>query len=262
MTRQRRLTSRYWKTAGSGLALIAIVCLSGGCVRADAEFTFSKDDTYSADLRFEIGQAELAEYSFSANAAEDPQVQIQTELNMVARQLTGTSGKSQSEATDGDGFVGHAISVTGGTLADWPDRFGPAELAVSHENGWFKVAGHVDLSAMTESLDLFEDAGQPEMTLRLSFPGQVQSTNGQANGDTAVFNLKAGQDNPIEVVAADSKGGQLRLAIAVVSGLVTGALAIVAGLWLLRRRDRRLKMAMPLPGSGAANPAGSENWHE
>jgi hypothetical protein len=245
------------------VVVAAIGALATGCVRADAEFSFNKDDTYSAEVFVGMNRAVLRGYVDPSRVFEQDADQMAIELELVGKRLGGDSGNYRLEPTKRDKYEGQMVTVEGAALADWPVEIGPAELAVAHEGGWFKVAGNVDLAAMTPALESFEEADDPEFSLKLEFPGKVYSANGEIAENTVTFKLKPGEDNRVEAIAADASPGP-RLWTALSAAVAAGLAALVAGL-LVMRRGRRAKGSPPQPGTmppgqapmpGEASPSG------
>lgn len=163
------------------------------------------------------------------------------------------------EPWEDDEFVGQRAVFTGTDLSEFDD---PEFLSISYDadSGVYEVNGSMDMSDMGEDeAELAElpssmvDAmmGAFDMSVSITFPGEVTEHNGELSGNTVSWTPVIGEVNEIRAVASDGSGS---------SGIATGLLvaigvvviAALAGLgFFLTRRNRGQQDTQP-----AQEPAG------
>lgn len=227
-------------------ALFVAAALTG-CIKMDVDLTLDGDTVDGAMI---VG----VEKSFLELAQVGPE-DFLDELGADDDIPAGAT----VEPWEDDEFVGQRAVFTGTDLSEFDD---PEFLSISYDadSGVYEVNGSMDMSDMGEDeAELAElpssmvDAmmGAFDMSVSITFPGEVTEHNGDLSGNTVTWTPAIGEVNEIRAVASDGSGS---------SGIATGLLvaigvvviAALAGLgFFLTRRNRGQEDTQP-----AQEPAG------
>lgn len=227
-------------------ALFVAAALTG-CIKMDVDLTLDGDTVDGAMI---VG----VEKSFLELAQVGPE-DFLDELGADDDIPAGAT----VEPWEDDEFVGQRAVFTGTDLSEFDD---PEFLSISYDadSGVYEVNGSMDMSDMGEDeAELAElpssmvDAmmGAFDMSVSITFPGEVTEHNGELSGNTVSWTPVIGEVNEIRAVASDGSGS---------SGIATGLLvaigvvviAALAGLgFFLTRRNRGQEDTQP-----AQEPAG------
>lgn len=227
---------RLWK-----LTLVAsfVVVALAGCLRFDAKLTLTPDDTVSGTFVVAVKEGTGEKYGSSDRAmAEDIWADYPTAKALADATISGFRG---------DGYVGISVRFNDVPLT----AFAPTSTAwgITHTGDEFVVSGPSDatssasssgddLGAFSGDLSQLADA---HLTVAITFPGPVASTNGAINGKTVTWNLVDGPANlearGSAVAQADPALGVAYAAFAILA-LGGGAYAL-AGRLARRHRSQR-----------------------
>lgn len=221
-------------------ALFVAAALTG-CIKMDVDLTLDGDTVDGAMI---VG----VEKSFLELAQVGPE-DFLDELGADDDIPAGAT----VEPWEDDEFVGQRAVFTGTDLSEFDD---PEFLSISYDadSGVYEVNGSMDMSDMGEDeAELAElpssmvDAmmGAFDMSVSITFPGEVTEHNGDLSGNTVTWTPAIGEVNEIRAVASDGSGS---------SGIATGLLvaigvvviAALAGLgFFLTRRNRGQEDTQP-----------------
>jgi hypothetical protein len=181
MTRVRA-QSRRLRLIALAVLLLIVAPLAVGCVRVRASITVSADDQVS-------GQIVAA-----AKARNDSDKGPQFEENLPFAQKVSVTRYNE------DGYVGSQAVFANLSFAELPqlaelnrDAAG-VDLSLRRAGGLVILDGRVDLTTLTDP-----DA---EVSLSVSFPGEITSTNGdRIDSDVVQWHLKPGVVNTMSAQA-------------------------------------------------------------
>lgn len=238
---------RSLKHAVRAATALFVAAALTGCIKMDVDLTLDGDTVDGAMI---VG----VEKSFLELAQVGPE-DFLDELGADDDIPAGAT----VEPWEDDEFVGQRAVFTGTDLSEFDD---PEFLSISYDadSGVYEVNGSMDMSDMGEDeAELAElpssmvDAmmGAFDMSVSITFPGEVTEHNGELSGNTVSWTPVIGEVNEIRAVASDGSGS---------SGIATGLLvaigvvviAALAGLgFFLTRRNRGQQDTQP-----AQEPAG------
>ncbi|MCL2804179.1 MAG: transmembrane domain-containing protein [Micrococcales bacterium] len=263
-------------------ALVTLLAL-GGCVRATADFTVTKDDTVSATITVAFSDQAL---DYIAEKSGQPIGQIKEQVQQqTASELALFDPKALTEAISDEGYTGSKLTMTDLNIKNLTGGPGGIDLQITHADKQFKLQGVVDLPTIEDFLGAGEAlpgediTGGEEATISVTFtfPGPVTAANGKANGNMVSWDIKLGEVTQISAVAKESGLPWAIIAISVGGGLAL-IVAVAFVLLLLRRRGQKKRAAKaaasdaipvpsppppladtPLPQDGPP-PAGSDRF--
>lgn len=216
------------------LAALAAFALSG-CLRFTADVTLAEDNTASGAFVVAVKKGTGEQFGMTDRALSE---EIWSDYPVA-------TAIADADLTDyrHDGYVGIKVTFSGEPLASFaptPDAWGIArvgdEFLVSGPSNATTSEAEATItdSAFTGDLSQLDDA---ELTVTVTFPGKVTSTNGTTTGKTVSWNL---QDGPefLEArgAAISSNDPAVGMAYVVCAVLALGAAAYA----LAGRMARRL----------------------
>lgn len=247
LTRLRRAASI------AALVAFAVVALSG-CFKLDMSLELSSDDTVDGSIVLAVArdQAELF-------GGEDALREALAGEGAVFGE-NPTTGSVETRDYEDDDWIGNEYVFSDVAL----DEFSGAdtgELSITRDGDTFVVEGSLDLSQGTDgdaaAGALLESA---ETEISITFPGDVQSSNGVEDGNTVSWEPKPGEVTEISAVGSAESGLPWTLIFALIALLTLVVVGIVLVV-VLRGRQRGAPAAGPLPagsivpGSAAVPPA-------
>lgn len=234
------------KTWSRGLAIasvsLAAVAVLTGCVRLGVDIEISASDEVSGSVVI----AALDSFSDVVVDGED--------WNRLLASYTSVPGARES-GYDQDGYRGTEVSFDGVPIGDFSNpSVGPAPIVIVREGDRLEVEGSFDFSAF--SPEDFGDAGTfttrtvatdelGELYVRMTFPGEIVSTNGVIDEltNTISWRLRAGEPNQIRASVLSPPPSSWWI-----WGLGLGGVGLLAGgltAWALKKRPAA---ASPPPG--------------
>ncbi|TDD68495.1 hypothetical protein E1262_15860 [Jiangella aurantiaca] len=189
------------------LTVAATALLLTGCIKMDMQLDVSENDTVAGDIVLALSR----DVSAMAEAmGEDPSAAF------------GELGQDLPEGTEvedyeDDRFVGQRYVFEDLPLSEFSEV---QEFSIAHEGDEIVVDGSLDMTEMDpEALagELGGDAGELgdmdqlmeslEMSVSITFPGEVTEHNGELDGTTVTWAPVPGEVNEISARSADSGGG-------------------------------------------------------
>ena len=224
----------------------ALLVLSG-CVKADVDLTVRPDDAVDGTIVMAVDR------SFAAGNDHNQTALLAALRDRVLPSVR--SGARQEPYSDGQ-YVGTRVVLDHMTLLDLDRSTGEGGLKIVHQGGRFRLTGRVDTTELTSAAASSspQDAQRVrdtfDVVIRVTFPGQVVSSNGSVSGHTVTWRPHVGDRLDL---AAQAEDADFPWAWLVVPGLVLAVATAVAVLRSRRRRDP----ADPADPADAASPAGS-----
>lgn len=235
------------RTVARTLGLGAMVLVLSGCMKLEMNLELRSDDTVNGDVVFAVSRELL---SLAGGSFED----FKTETDSPVPEGVEVT----TEPYEDDDFVGERYTFEGAALSEFAGG-GADELSITRLGDTFVVVGSLDMS--DTGTEGFEGAEQLlesfDMSVSVTFPGEVESATGEIDGNTVTWELKPGQNVQIEAVGSaigdGSGGGGGATLYILIAALV--AVAIVVGAVLMRRARSAPVVGTPGDFGGLAGEA-------
>ena len=243
---------RVPRTVVRTLALGASTFLLTGCLKLTMDLDVTSENTVDGTAVFAIDRDVL---ELGGGTVED----VLGDDAIVPPDVEGVT----VEPYEDDEFAGQEITFDGVRLDEFNQDGAEGSLTIVREGDVFRVSGLLDLSmdeTDTEGMpfDTQEMFGSAEVRITLSFPGEVESSNGEVDGNTVTWSPQVGERAELNAVASAIGGGGGSSALWIVLAVVAlGAIAAVA-LVSSRRRTAGPEGAGPVgAGPVGAGPVGA-----
>ena len=236
------------RIAGRVAALGALALLMSACLKLDMDLEVSSDNTVSGSVIFAVERSVL---ELSGGSIDDF-------FGSDAPLPSDVPGVSVEDYDEGD-FVGQRYTFDAVPLERFNQGDEADQLKIVREGDVFRVSGALDLETGELSgatglsgFDANELLASAELQIRLTFPGEVTETNGQANGNTVTWVPEFGERLELQATAnATGGGGDSNLTLLLIIGGIVVVLAIVVAIVLSQRR----RGAAPAMAGDAGAPA-------
>jgi hypothetical protein len=200
------------------LGLISVLLLAG-CVRFQADLSLNPDDTVNGDIVLAVVLGD------DAGARENAQAAVASIETQVLPGVAGATGVTRSDYEQ-DGYLGTRISFDGTPLATFDTAGSDGSLALTREGDEFVFAGVLDFTP-DDGEDASEaDADTSNITVAITFPGEVTEHNGALSGRTVSW--EASPQARVEMSARGSAIAAGPPAWVPVVALVGGAVVVAA----------------------------------
>jgi hypothetical protein len=202
---RKRGARRGWRRVGVGSGLVLLCSVLSGCFTADVRLTVSSDDTVS-------GTAVVAVDRAAAVAAGGvPALVRQLEQRAVPSDVPAP-GRVETNPYRDARRVGVRITLTDVGL----DAFGGSpepgrpSLAIVRSGDEFVVSGSIDLTRtglqVGGDLNTLRALSAADVSVRLTFPGEVLQSNGDVAGRTVAWTARPGEVTTL-IARASAVGG-------------------------------------------------------
>ena len=229
------------KTIARVGAFAMLALLLSACIKLDMNLAVASDNTVSGTIIFALNK-QLIE--LSGQSADDL-------LGSAAPVPSDVQG-IETQPYEDDNFQGQQFTFDAVPLSEFNQEGGDADqLRITREGDTFEVTGALDLSSagatgasgvsgFPGAEEIFQSA---EMKISLTFPGEVQSSNGQVDGNTVTWVPTVGERLELQATASavdngngGGSGGDSSLTlILIIAGVVILA-AIVIGVIIAKRK--------------------------
>lgn len=234
----------------AALAVLGVVALSG-CFKLDMSLELSSDDTADGSIILAVAR-DQAELFGGEDALREA---LAGEGNVFGEDPA--TGSVETREYEDDDWIGNEYVFTDVAL----DEFSGAEtgdLSITRDGDTFVVDGSLDLSqgadADPSAAALLESA---ETELSITFPGDVESSNGVEDGNTVTWEPRPGEATEISAVGSAESGLPWTLIAAVIALLALVVVGVVLLVVLRGRQSAAAPAAGPLPdGSIVPGPEG------
>lgn len=227
------------------LAVGALVLALAGCVRFQADLKLNSDNTVDGSIVVAVAVADEADESRATARAQV--ADIESQLLGSLRDATGVSTSEYEQ----DGYLGSRLEFDDVALDAFSGQK-PESLTITRDDGDYLFSGVIDFSA--QSIPSDEGGGDDEsnLTVRVTFPGEVSDHNGDLAGTTVSWSTAIDQRLEMSARGAAAPAGPPVLVFVLVgAGVLVAAAAIAVALVL---RSRRAKTAGPAAEGGDAAP--------
>lgn len=224
------------------IAIIAAVLLSG-CLKAESDITVNPDDTVDASFTVAVQKAVVAQSGL-------------TDEQIVA-QLSATTTAGQTVPYEDDNYIGVTTTVTAMSIQQFSSDLSTAGqiMRIVREGDRYEFFAEFNLDALSGPVnapgtdpDALAALGQPEISVVMTFPGDVVEANGNISGRTVTWDQTIVGVTALQAVGGAEGAGLPWLPIlAVVAGVIL--LVLLLGLLVWRRRRNRIA-----PTVGGAAP--------
>jgi hypothetical protein len=224
--------------------LLATLLLSG-CFTVKMDLAIQSDDTVDGSLVLAVDKS-LADLA----GGEDALRQSLSGEGSPFTEKPSSGDVTQREYRDGD-LIGVEYVLSGLPVTEFSAQQ-TGELEISRDGDRFVVSGNLDMTDQGAAVEGQADPtgllGAPDVSMSITFPGEVVSANGQVDGRTVTWQPTIGQPNPISAVGMAEGGPSLGLWIGVALVVLLLALAVGA---LVALRGRRAPAPLPTPAADA-----------
>lgn len=226
------------------LAVGALVLALAGCVRFQADLTLNPEDTVDGSIVVAVLVSEDTDEAReqSLTAAQ----QIEAEL---LGSLRDASGVTTSEY-DQDDYIGSRIVFDDVALEAFSGQSEDA-LKIVRDGDEYVFTGALDFSG--ESVPSEEPAeGDDNLTVSVTFPGEVTEHNGELTGTTVAWSTAV--DQRLEMSARGSAtpaGPPILLIVGIALVVLLVIAAVVAVLLFVRSRAKKNAAVTAVPGADA-----------
>jgi hypothetical protein len=222
--------ARTVRWVGRIAAFGALALLLSACLKLDMDLEVSADDTVSGTVIFGV-QKELLE--LTGGSIEDV---IGTD-SPLPEDVEGVTVEDYED----DEFAGQQFTFDAVPLEQFNTGDSEEELRIVREGDTFVVSGVLDLSTGvtgTTGLDPEQFLQGAELRVRITFPGEVISSNGQIDGNTVTWEPEVGERLELQATASAVGGGDgdSNLTMWLIIGGAVVLVAIVIGVILAQRR--------------------------
>lgn len=222
--------------------MVLLVVSLSGCFKLDMSLELSPDNTVDGSIILAVNRAQAELFG-----GEDA---LRESLSGEGGSLIDGAPESGSVETrdyEDDDWIGNEYVFEDVGLEEFSGA-DTGELSITRDGDTFVVEGVLDLSQGTEpdagAAALLESA---ETEISITFPGEVQSSNGVEDGDTVTWSPKAGESTEISAVGSAEAGLPITLIAAVVALVALVAVGIVLLVMLRGRQSATQPATGPLP---------------
>lgn len=195
---------REGRRIGGALAAAGLVLALSGCVKADVDLTVRADDQVDGTIVMAVDRG---------FATQDAQGQSPLLDALSRRTFQGTRSGAREEPYADDRYVGTRVVLDGMTLLDFDRSTGDDGLKIVHQGGRVQLSGTVDTkdlasaASASSAVDAQRIADAYEVVVRVTFPGDVVSTNGVRDGRTVTWRPRFGERVQLQAEAEDGGAG-------------------------------------------------------
>ncbi|MEP6695334.1 MAG: hypothetical protein ABJA34_00485 [Pseudonocardiales bacterium] len=230
---------------------IGLLLSLSGCVKLDMDLTIRSNDTVEGTIILAVNKRLLTASGQGEQQLHD-QLEKQGPFAAAERPKEGTFSQ---RPYDKDGRVGEAYTFSGVPLTEFGNS--GTGLKITHTGDRYFVSGQLDLTTQsatdpqTEALAK-QFGSTPELRIKMTFPGEVLTSNGTINGRSVTWHPKLGQRT---LLSAEARTTAVIPKLLAIAGGVVGLLLVIGLVVLLvLRRRRRVREAYA--GQPAYAPAG------
>lgn len=222
------------------VAVLAVVAMTG-CIKMDFDLTLD-GDTASGSM---IVAVEKSVLEMTGADADDFLSEINAEEDLPA--------DATVEPYEDDDYIGQSIAFDDAPLSEFDDS-DSISIIYDADAGRYQVNGAMDMTDMaTDGDDVPSEMADAmlesfDITVAITFPGEVTEHNGELSGNTVTWRPVLGETNDMRAVASES--GSSGLPVWLIAGLGGLAVVVAAGLAaFLILRNRR-----PATGPSESEP--------
>lgn len=207
-----------------GLATVVALFLSG-CFTLNMDLVIQTDDTVDGSIVLAVDNS-LAELA----GGEDALVESLTSGDNALFSEQPSAGQVDTKTyTDGE-RTGVEYLLTGVPLSEFAAGT-DSDISILRVDDTYVVKGSLDLSEGLDdsepgTAELLETA---EVSLSVTFPGEVLASNGEVSGNTVTWSPTAGEI--LQVEATGSSGPSTSTAIVAAVGLLTLFVVVSIAMW-------------------------------
>lgn len=246
-----RLMTRPKTLRAFGAALLAVSL--AGCMKMDMQLELNSDDTVDGSIIFALSRE-------AADMAESMGQDIDSMFEEMG--ATDLPENAEAEPYEDDDYIGQRYTFEDAALSEFSED--ESGFGITHEGDEFVVTGEMDMSDMgagAEGLEGELGAEMPDLegmmesfdvSLSVTFPGEVTEHNGELDGNTVTWVPTPGEVLEISARGKDSSDGPPAWLWVVIAAVVLAAL--VGLLFFLSRNRTKRDQPASAAGASAAVP--------
>ncbi len=216
--------------AGRMLAVAGLVILLSSCIKLNMDLTVSTDNTVSGSAIVAVDKQLLA-------LSGQPVDEIFGGDTIAPE---GTEGLTTSDYED-DTFVGQEITFDGVPIAALSELEDADALKIAREGDVFTVTGALDMTNDTGGADANEAVqnalSSADISISITFPGPVASSNGEINGNTVSWTPKLGERTELQAQASAIPSGSSSSPVLWIVIAAVAVLVVIGAVLMMRRRS-------------------------
>jgi hypothetical protein len=210
------------------------ICLMGllmtGCIKLNMALELQPNDTVNGSVIFAVNKQLLSLTGSTFDQITQGQAVLPSDVPV-----------QRSDYSD-DTYVGKKYTFENVPISRFSSSSSGDSLTIEHQNDTYVVNGALDLSSSaTGDTSQLPNASQvlssADISLSVTFPGPVQSTNGTVDGNMVTWKPKFGDSTEITATgSAVASGGGALMWILIAAAVVI--VAVVAVVLLARRKPK------------------------
>jgi hypothetical protein len=233
------------RTSAVVVTVLGLLLLSG-CFKVDADFTVNADETVDGTMIVAVEEEFLDMMGELGGEGEGTEELVNPE---------DLPEGTEVEEYDEGGYVGQKVTFEGVTLEEMTSSMDEGEAAtdewsLTHEGDEFVFDGTMDMTTGEDEMDMSGMMEGAELSISMTFPGDVTESNGEIEGNTVTWEPQVGELNEMRAVAADEAG----FPVALVAGIVVAVLLLAALGAFIVLGGRRTAQAAPAAATDPRQP--------
>jgi hypothetical protein len=230
------------------LALGAVVLALAGCVRFQAELTLNPEDTVDGSIVVAVLVSE---------DTDEAREQALTAASQIEADLLGSlrdaSGVTTSEYEQ-DEYLGSRIVFDDVALTAFSGQ-SEDSLRIVRDDDSYVFTGALDFSGESVPSDETSETDDDNLTVSVTFPGEVTEHNGELSGTTVSWATAIDQRLEMSARGSATPAGPPILLIVAIALIALVVIAAVVGVLLfVRSRAKKKAAAVPVaPGAPAVS---------
>jgi hypothetical protein len=228
------------------LAVGVLVLALAGCVRFQADLTLNPENTVDGSIVVAVLVSEDTDEAREQAVAAASQIESE-----LLGSLRDASGVTTSEY-DEDDYLGSLITFDDVALDAFSGQ-GEDSLKIVREGDDYLFTGALDFSGEAAPSD--DTEGDENLTVVVTFPGEVTEHNGELSGTTVSWTTS--MEQRLEMSARGSAtpaGPPILLIVGIALAVLLVIAAVVAVLLFLRARAKKAAIGAPVDGAPPTAP--------
>jgi len=211
------------------IALTALVVLAlSGCVRFQADLSVTPNDTVNGSIVVAVVVGE------EADSRETAELQASEIESALLGEVSGAPGVERT-VYDQDGYLGSRFTFRDTPLSAFAGGGSEGSLTLTREGDEFVFSGQLDFTPDDTETEITPDDDTSNITVAISFPGEVIDTNGDVSGNTVRWESTYEARVDMEARASAISNGPPAWVLPVIGG-AAALLALVAIIVVTARR--------------------------
>jgi len=232
-------------TAARLLAIGALAVLMSGCMKLQMDLTVNTDETVSGSIIFAVDKQLLSSIGQTFDDITQGEAPLPSDVTDV-----------QESAYEDDTFTGKQYEFSNVPLEKFNSPEDPESLNIVRSGDTYTVSGTLDLSQNVDptqpGMQAFID--KAEISVSMTFPGKVESSNGQIDGNTVTWTPTIGESTQITAVASAVASSSSSMLLWIGLGIAAVVVIVIVVVLLSRKGKGGAAPASGFEGTTEAMP--------